>query len=75
MQALRRPGHDALHAGVSDDLELAHLWVVYPGDEAYPLDDRISVLPIAGVPELARSLGVGKERDASARPGRRSILP
>ena len=58
-----------------NDLELAHLWVVYPGDEAYPLDDRISVLPIAGVPELARSLGVGKERDASARPDRRSILP
>ena len=50
------------------DLELAHLWVVYPGDEAYPLDDRISVLPIADVPELARSLGVGKERGARGRP-------
>ena len=47
-----------------NDLELAHLWVVYPGDEAYPLDDRISVLPITGVPELARSLGGGKERGA-----------
>ena len=45
-----------------NDLELEHLWVVYPGDEAYPLDDRISVLPIAGIPELARSLGGGKER-------------
>ena len=45
-----------------NDLELEHLWVVYPGDEAYPLDDRISVLPIAGVPELARSLGGGEER-------------
>lgn len=45
-----------------NDLELEHLWVVYPGDEPYPLDDRISVLPIAGVPELARSLGGGKER-------------
>ena len=47
-----------------NDLELEHLWVVYPGDEAYPLDDRISVLPIAGIPELARSLGGGKERSA-----------
>ena len=47
-----------------NDLELAHLWVVYPGDEAYPLDDRISVLPVAGVPELARSLGGGTERGA-----------
>ncbi|MDE0457833.1 MAG: ATP-binding protein [Chromatiales bacterium] len=46
------------------DLELEHLWVVYPGHEAYPLDDRISVLPIAGVPALARSLGVGARRDA-----------
>ena len=46
------------------DLELEHLWVVYPGHEAYPLDDRISVLPIAGVPALARSLGVGAGRRA-----------
>ena len=44
------------------DLELEHLWVVYPGHEAYSLDDRISVLPIAGVPALARSLGAGARR-------------
>ena len=48
------------------DLGLEHLWVVYPGAEAYALDDRISVLPIAHVPDLARSLGVGDERGASA---------
>ena len=36
-----------------NDLELEHLWVVYPGKEAYPLDDRISVLPIADIPKLA----------------------
>ena len=58
-----------------NDLELAHLWVVYPGDDAYPLDERISVLPVADIPDLARSLGVGKGRDASARPGRHSVLP
>ena len=46
------------------DLELEHLWVVYPGHEAYPLDDRISVLPVGGVPALARSLGVGARRGA-----------
>ena len=40
-----------------DDLGLEHLWIVYPGDEAYTLDDRISVLPIAGIPELAASFG------------------
>ena len=36
------------------DLELEHLWVVYPGHEAYPLDDRISVLPVADIPALVR---------------------
>jgi predicted AAA+ superfamily ATPase len=28
-----------------EDLHLEHLWVVYPGDQAYDLDDRISVIP------------------------------
>ena len=36
-----------------NDLGLEHLWVVYPGHEAYPLDDRISVLPVAEIPTLA----------------------
>ncbi len=31
------------------DLELAHLWVVYPGDRAYPLAERVSTLPLATV--------------------------
>ena len=44
------------------DLALEHLWVVYPGTEAYPLDARISVLPVADIPELARSLGVRGSR-------------
>ena len=50
-----------------NDPGLEHLWVVYPGDEAYPLDDRTSALPIANIPALARSLGVGRERGASYR--------
>ena len=36
-----------------NDLELERLWVVYPGHEAYPLDDRISVLPVADIPAFA----------------------
>jgi predicted AAA+ superfamily ATPase len=32
------------------DLDLAHLWVVYPGSEAYQLDDRISVMPVDKLP-------------------------
>ena len=32
---------------VADDLGLAHLWVIYPGDLEYPLTDRITALPLA----------------------------
>ena len=35
------------------DLKLDHLWVVYPGDEGYVLDDRISALPVTEVGALA----------------------
>lgn len=37
------------------DLGLQHLWVVYPGDESYALDEQITVLPIRGVPGLSFS--------------------
>jgi len=39
-----------------NDLGLEHLWVVYPGETAYELDEAISVLPLEGVPELCRTL-------------------
>ena len=31
------------------DLELAHLWVIYPGPDSYPLDDKISVLALKDI--------------------------
>jgi len=34
---------------VINDLNLEHLWVVYPGKEPYPLADNISVLPFSQV--------------------------
>ncbi len=34
------------------DLGLEHLWVVYPGTDAYELDDRLSVVPLADVIDL-----------------------
>lgn len=37
---------------VLEDLELDHLWVVYPGNESYPLDDRITVLPVGDLAAL-----------------------
>ncbi len=39
-----------------EDLGLSHLWMVYPGKEAYPLEDRISVLPISRAGAVAASL-------------------
>lgn len=39
------------------DLALEHLWVVYPGSEAYELDDRLSVIPLQDVPRLPARLG------------------
>ena len=29
-----------------EDLSLAHLWVIYPGTQAYTLDKKITVLPL-----------------------------
>jgi len=33
------------------DLGLEHLWIVYPGKKAYPLDERFSVLPLRDMPD------------------------
>ena len=52
-----------------EDLELAQLFVVYPGDEAYPLDDRISVLPVTDIPALPDSLAGGEVRGAAGSVG------
>lgn len=45
----------SMHTALKD-LRLDHLWVVYPGTECYPLADRLSVLPITGLPALAAKL-------------------
>ena len=41
---------------VLDDLQLEHLWVVYPGAERYDLDARITVIPASDIPKLAMEL-------------------
>lgn len=38
------------------DLALEHLWVVYPGQQEYALDERITVLPLDALPRLAATL-------------------
>jgi uncharacterized protein len=53
-------------ASAVQDLELSHLWVVYPGDRAYPLTRKVSVLPIAQIGAVwrydARRREAGEER-------------
>jgi len=38
------------------DLQLDHLWVIYPGLARYPVDDKITVFPIGELRELAQLL-------------------
>ena len=38
---------------VSDDLSLAHLYMVYPGDLRYPLADGITALPLKEIGAVA----------------------
>ena len=42
----------SMHA-VLRDLPVQHVWVVYPGLEGYRLDEKVSVLPVTGLPEVA----------------------
>jgi hypothetical protein len=36
-----------------NDLKLDHLWVIYPGQHRYPVDDKITVLPLGSIHEVA----------------------
>ena len=38
---------------VRRDLPLGHLWIVYPGPDRYRLDEAVSVLPLAEIPDIA----------------------
>jgi uncharacterized protein len=48
---LTRSMQTALH-----DLDLSHLWVVYPGTDIYQVDSKISVLSLQKTPELLNRL-------------------
>ena len=39
---------------VLEDLQLAHLWVLYPGDQEYPLGSSITALPLRDVAKIAK---------------------
>lgn len=35
----------SMHIAI-EDLGLEHLWIIYPGDQKYPLDEKITVIPL-----------------------------
>jgi hypothetical protein len=39
-----------------EDLKLEKLWVVYPGHDEYPLDEKILVIPAHMIPVIAEKL-------------------
>jgi len=55
------PGKTKSMAVAIHDLGLEHVWVVYPGEQAYPLDERISALPVTQVSDLPKTLTPSSE--------------
>jgi uncharacterized protein len=45
-----------------EDLSLDHLWLIYPGERAYPVDDRITAWPLREVPALPAALEPPRRR-------------
>ena len=50
------PGRNRSMLAAIEDLGLEHLWVIYPGQQEYALDARISVIPIDRVLNRVRSI-------------------
>ncbi len=42
----------SMHIAI-EDLGLEHLWVVYPGDQKYSLDNKITVIPLEEITQFA----------------------
>ena len=44
----------SMHIAIKD-LGLEHLWIIYPGDQKYALDDKITVIPLEAISQLAKT--------------------
>ena len=53
------PGHTRSMSVAMQDLNLEHLWVVYPGNQEYPLEKKISVIPASSLPILSEKVRKG----------------
>jgi uncharacterized protein len=38
------------------DLQADHLWEVYPGEHGFPIEKKITTVPLSGVSELASAI-------------------
>ena len=45
----------SMHIAI-EDLGLEHLWIIYPGDQEYTLDDKITVIPMEEISKLANKM-------------------
>ncbi|MBI4830978.1 MAG: ATP-binding protein [Candidatus Lindowbacteria bacterium] len=48
-------GSRSMHVAIQD-LVLEHLWVVYPGQDEYSIEEGISVIPISSIKNIAEAL-------------------
>jgi hypothetical protein len=55
------PGRTRSMLVAIQDLQLDRLWVVYPGDQEYSLDDKITVLPANSIPDLRELFHKGEQ--------------
>jgi predicted AAA+ superfamily ATPase len=48
----------SMHIALAD-LDLEHLWVIYPGEKRYALTEKITVVPAQEIPQLVAGLKAG----------------
>jgi predicted AAA+ superfamily ATPase len=53
------PGRTRSMSVAIQDLNLEHLWVLYPGNQDYPLEEKISVTPVSSLPILTEKVRKG----------------
>ena len=53
------PGRTRSMSVAIQDLNLEHLWVLYPGNQEYPLEEKISVTPVSSLPILTEKIRKG----------------
>ncbi|HSR53481.1 MAG TPA: ATP-binding protein [Acidobacteriota bacterium] len=50
------PGRTRSMVSARQDLDLEHIWTIYPGSKEYDVDDTITAIPLAALPKLIGQL-------------------